>query len=134
MTLAEIRKNFLLVKDIPSVKEFSANHYHSVVPITEDGNSYFIVLRNSTESMLYNYLQKPNDYKIKEQIFGVVVDKGYAYTTKDGVPNNMQLVLPKKWKIKDKNISRELEVVVTNIDQDNKTLLHELYKRVRSNT
>ncbi|MDD4381787.1 MAG: hypothetical protein PHE21_00365 [Candidatus Dojkabacteria bacterium] len=129
-TLEELRKYFLVQKTMPTAQEFTKYNYHSAVPIVIEDNTYFVILRDNIESMLYSYLQKPNDYKVKEEMFGATLDHGYLYA--GNPPRFIQLVLPKKWEIKEKNISRILDVVVTDIDQDNKSLLHKLYKRVRS--
>jgi len=131
MTLEELRKNFLVQEVLPNTKDFVNKKYHSAVPIIDGGKTYFVVFRNSRESRIYTYLQSTNDYKVKEELFGVIIDKGFAYTTKNGKPENLQLVLPKKWIIEDSKIKRVLEVVVTNFDQENNQLLHELYTKVR---
>jgi len=131
MTLKELRKNFLVQEIMPTAEEFTKYKYHSAVPVVIDEKTYFVILKDSIDSRIYTYLHNPNGYKVKEDIFGVIIDKGYAYIRKNGLPNILQLVLPKKWTIEDSKIKRELEVIITNVDQENDQLLHELYTRTR---
>ncbi len=131
MTLEELREKFLVLEELPPTEDFVKKKYHSALPVVLKDKAYFIIFRNERESRIYTYLQSPNDYKVKEDLFGIIIEKGYAYATKKGVPYNLQLVLPKKWVIEDSKIKRELEVVVTDIDQENDQLLHELYTKTR---
>jgi len=131
MTLKELRKNFLVQETLPTAKEFTKYKYHSAVPIVIEEKRYFVILKNSIDSRIYTYLQNPNDYKVKEDIFGIMIKKGYAYTEKNGIPNNIQLVLPEKWSLEDSKIKRELEVIITDVEQENDQLLHELYTKTR---
>ena len=131
MSLEELRENFLVLEKFPTTEDFVKKKYHSALPIILDDKGYVVVFRNERESRIYTFLQSPNDYKVKEDLFGIIIDKGYAYTTTKGVPTNLQLVLPKKWVIEDSKIKRELEVVVTDIDQENDQLLHDLYTKAR---
>ncbi len=131
MTLEKLRENFLVQEKFPTVEEFTKKKFHSAVPIVIEDKAYFVILRNERESRIYTYLQSPNDYKVKEDLFGIIITEGYAYSTTKGIPTNLQLVLPKKWVIEDSKIKRELEVVVTDIDQENDQLLHELYTKAR---
>ena len=132
MTIPELRKSFIVFDKLPSSKEFLKNKYTSVISIKEGGKSYYIIFRNLREVRLYSYLQSTKDCKAKEELFGIDIDKGYAYVA-DGnsAPSYLQLVLPKKWVIEDSKIKRELEVVVTDINQENDQLLHELYSKTR---
>jgi hypothetical protein len=135
MTLKEIKKYFLIKKTPPNEEVFKTQKLHSTEPLKIDNQLVWVLFRSPEESRLFDYLQNKNDYKSKEKLFGVIIDEGYAYSTKKGVPHNLQLVLKKPWLIEEKNISRKLEVVVTDIDTDNKYLLHDLYTKVRkSNT
>ena len=131
MTLEELRENFLVLEKLPPTEDFVNKKYHSALPVVLDDKGYFVVFRNERESRIYSFLQSPNDYKVKEDLFGIIIDEGYAYSTTKGIPTNLQLVLPKKWVIEDSKIRRELEVVVTDIDQENDQLLHELYTKAR---
>jgi len=131
MTLEELREKFLVLEKFPPTEDFVNKKYHSALPVVLDDKGYFVVFRNSRESRIYSFLQSPNDYKVKEDLFGIIIDEGYAYSTTKGIPTNLQLVLPKKWVIEDSKIRRELEVVVTDIDQENDQLLHELYTKAR---
>lgn len=131
MDIKELRENFLVLEKLPTPEDFTKKKYHSAVPIVIENKAYFVILKNERESRIYAYLQSPNDYKVKEGLFGIIIEKGYAYSTNKGVPYNLQLVLPKKWVIEDSKIKRELEVVVTDIDQENDYLLHELYTKTR---
>ena len=131
MTLKELRENFLVLEKLPPTEDFVNKKYHSALPIILDNKGYVVVFRNERESRIYSFLQSPNDYKVKEDLFGIIIDEGYAYSSTKGVPSNLQLVLPKKWVIEDSKIRRELEVVVTDIDQENDQLLHELYTKAR---
>ena len=131
MTLEELREKFLVLEKFPPTEDFVNKKYHSALPVVLDDKGYFVVFRNSRESRIYSFLQSPNDYKVKEDLFGIIIDEGYAYSTTKGIPTNLQLVLPKKWVIEDSKIKRELEVVVTDIDQENDQLLHELYTKAR---
>lgn len=131
ITLKELRENFLVLEKLPPTEDFVQKKYHSALPVVLDNKGYFVIFRNERESRIYSFLQSPNDYKVKEDLFGIIIDKGYAYSTTKGVPTNLQLVLPKKWVIEDSKIKRELEVVVTDIDQENDQLLHELYTKAR---
>lgn len=131
MTLEELRENFLVLEKLPPTEDFVNKKYHSALPIILDNKGYVVVFRNERESRIYSFLQSPNDYKVKEDLFGIIIDEGYAYSSTKGVPSNLQLVLPKKWVIEDSKIRRELEVVVTDIDQENDQLLHELYTKAR---
>ena len=131
MTLEELREKFLVLEKLPPTEDFVNKKYHSALPVVLDDKGYFVVFRNSRESRIYSFLQSPNDYKVKEDLFGIIIDEGYAYSTTKGIPTNLQLVLPKKWVIEDSKIKRELEVVVTDIDQENDQLLHELYTKAR---
>jgi len=131
MSLEELREKFLVQDKYPTTEEFTKKKFHSAVPIIIEDKAYVVILRNERESRIYTYLQSPNDYKVKEDLFGIIIEKGYAYSTTKGIPTNLQLVLPKKWIIEDSKIKRELEVVVTDIDQKNDQLLHELYTKTR---
>ena len=131
ITLKELRENFLVLEKLPPTEDFVQKKYHSALPVVLDNKGYFVIFRNERESRIYSFLQSPNDYKVKEDLFGIIIDKGYAYSTTKGVPTNLRLVLPKKWVIEDSKIKRELEVVVTDIDQENDQLLHELYTKAR---
>jgi len=131
MTLEELREKFLVLEKLPPTEDFVQKKYHTALPVVLDNKGYFVIFRNERESRIYSFLQSPNDYKVKEDLFGIIIDKGYEYSTTKGIPTNLQLVLPKKWVIEDSKIKRELEVVVTDIDQENDQLLHELYTKAR---
>lgn len=131
MTLKELKENFLVQETPPTAEDFKKYHYHSAVPISIDNKSYFVILKNELERRKYEYLESPNDYKVKEGIFGVIIDKGYAYMATKGIPTNLQLVLPNKWTLEDRNTKRDLEVVITDVDQANDQLLHDLYTKTR---
>ena len=131
MTLEELREKFLVLEKLPPTEDFVQKKYHTALPVVLDNKGYFVIFRNERESRIYSFLQSPNDYKVKEDLFGIIIDKGYEYSTTKGIPTNLQLVLPKKWIIEDSKIKRELEVVVTDIDQENDHLLHELYTKAR---
>lgn len=131
MNINKIKENFLVLENPPSTEDFKRHGYHSATPIFISDKIYWVIFRNKHESILYEYLQAPNDYKVKENLFGIVINKGYAYTTKKGVPDYLQLVPSDKWEIKDKNIKRELDIVISNKDQSNDQLLHYLYTKTR---
>lgn len=134
MDLTLLKNLFLITEKEPSPEDLLSKNGLYALPLTINSRTYWIIIRDNKDSILLKYLLKNQNYKDKEKLFGLAIDKGYAYLggTKKP-PEYMQLVLPKKWEIKDKNISRKLDVVITNVDQKNKTLLHELYKKVRSN-
>jgi hypothetical protein len=131
LKLKDTKNNFLILNKLPSAKEFLKVKYLYALPVKINKKEQWIIFRNQKEVQIYEYLQSPNDYRVKEDLFGIIIDKGYAYSTTKGVPTNLQLVLPKKWVIEDSKIKRELEVVVTDIDQENDQLLHELYTKAR---
>ncbi|HRZ19516.1 MAG TPA: hypothetical protein P5136_05660 [Methanofastidiosum sp.] len=125
-------KGYCLVVDkLPPVDEFKKLGYLCAIPIKDDKKERWVLLRNKNEMRIYEYLQSPNDYKVKERIFNADIE-GYSYVQNEGSkPQFISLQLPKKWVIEDSKIKRELEVVVTDIDQENDHLLHELYSKAR---
>jgi hypothetical protein len=132
MTLEELRKNFLVKEKPPTKEDFESGKCFLAEPFIEkDKRVFWIWFENYEEYKKYEYLESPSDYKTKEKLFGVLVEKGYAYITKKGTPSRIQLVLPEKWEIKDKNIKRSLSVVLQGIDEDNDRLLHDLYTKAR---
>jgi hypothetical protein len=130
-SLEEIKDIFTVSKNPPKDKDLLDKKYTSAQPITSEGQDFWVLFKNQQESRLFDYLQNKNNYRSKEKLFGIIIDEGYAYSTKKGIPHNLQLVLKKPWSIKEKNISRELEVVITDEDTENKYLLHNLYSKVR---
>lgn len=131
MNLKDIKEYFLVQKSPLKEKDLLDKKYTSAQPITSESKVFWVLFKNQQESRLFDYLQNKNDYRSKEKLFGIIIDEGYAYSTKKGIPHNLQLVLKKPWSIKEKNISRELEVVITDEDTENKYLLHNLYSKVR---
>jgi hypothetical protein len=131
MTTPQLKEYFLVVDKLPTVDEFNKAGYLCALPIKDDNKERWILLRNKNEMRVYEYLQSPNDYKVKERIFNADIE-GYSYVQNEGSkPQFISLQLPKKWVIEDSKIKRELEVVVTDIDQENDHLLHELYSKAR---
>ncbi len=131
MTLDELKKNFLLSERLPSEEEYKKNKYSSTQLVIIEGKAYWLIFRTRLERIMYEYLENSNNYKAKESLFGIGIKKGYAYVSKQSLPFFIQLVLPQKWVIEDRNIKRELSIVVTNGDNPNKNLLHELYSKTR---
>lgn len=131
MKLKDIKNNFLILNKLPSDKEFLKVKYLYALPVKINKKEQWIIFRNQKEVQIYEYLQSPNDYKVKERIFNADIE-GYSYVQNEGSkPQFISLQLPKKWVIEDSKIKRELEVVVTDIDQENDHLLHELYSKAR---
>lgn len=126
-----IIKNFLIVKKLPSAKEFLKAKYLYALPVKKDNEELWIIFRNRKEIQTYEYLQSPNDYKVKEKIFSADI-KGYSYVQNQGeAPQYIEMQLPEKWVIEDKNMKRELEIVISDLDQNNDQLLHTLYSKTR---
>lgn len=131
MKLKDIKNNFLILNKLPSAKEFLKAKYLYALPVMINKKEQWIIFRNQKEVQIYEYLQSPNDYKVKERIFNADIE-GYSYVQNEGSkPQYISLQLPKKWVIEDSKIKRELEVVVTDIDQENDQLLHDLYSKAR---
>jgi hypothetical protein len=135
MDLQTIKKYFHIYKGKPDLSYLESDFFHSIANIEIEGTTYNVELKDNTDSVLFEYLKNPNDYKAKEALFGVIIEDGYARLgVKEKAPVYLQLVLPKPWVISDKNITRELAVVISNSDQSNDSLRHEMYRRTRSIT
>jgi len=133
MKLVELKKRFTIIPGKLPANTLKKYRAHSAERFIIDGKEYWAVFKSPREQDIFTFLTSKEGYKVKEHLFGVVIDEGYAYTKGQGeAPDYMQLVLPNKWKIKDRNIEREFTVVVSNIDEENDPLLHELYSKTRS--
>lgn len=131
MTTPQLKEYFLVVDKLPTVDEFNKAGYLGALPIKEDNKDLWILFRSKKEIQIYEYLKAPDDYKTKEKIFNADIE-GYSYVLDTvGNPKYIELQLSKKWLIEDRNIKRELEVIVSDLDQENDLLLHTLYSKTR---
>ncbi|MDX9739453.1 MAG: hypothetical protein RBT33_03815 [Candidatus Dojkabacteria bacterium] len=131
MTTPQLKEHFLVVDKLPTVDEFKKAGYLYALPIKEGTKELWILFRDKREVQIYEYLKAPDDYKTKERIFNADIE-GYSYVLDSvGNPEYIELQLSKKWLIEDRNIKRELEVIVSDLDQENDLLLHTLYSKTR---
>lgn len=130
MTIEELKKRFVVKTEKPTPEDF--NTFKIIEPYIDD-EIYYIYFKNNAEFKLFHYLESSQNYKSKEELFGIDTEQTeiYIQNPETKTIKYIQKKLPKKWVISDKKIKREIDVFITNVNDENKQLLHTLYMKTR---
>lgn len=130
MTIEELKKRFVVETEKPTPEDFKT--FKVIEPYIAD-EIYYIYFKDYSEYKLFRYLETSKDYKSKEELFGIDTEltETYIQNPETKTIKYIQKKLPKKWVISDKKIKREIDVFITNINDENKQLLHTLYLKTR---